>query len=82
MGKTLQYNFIIVELLLLLNGHSRSHVTCKALRPFQTKTHSNCSKIYKIEHKVTITWSDDIAKSGCCRLLDIYLTYHVTTQHM
>ena len=25
------------ESLLLLKGHSRSHVTCKALCPFQTK---------------------------------------------
>ena len=38
MGKIIQYNFMFGELLLLLKGHSRSHVTCKALCPFQTKT--------------------------------------------
>ena len=34
-------NFTIGELLLLLKGRSRSHVTCKAL------CHSNCSMFYK-----------------------------------
>jgi len=54
-GKILQYNVMIVEFLLLLKGRSRSHVTCKALYPFRTKTHSNCSKSYQIEHKVKVT---------------------------
>ena len=40
---TMQYNFMIGELLLLLllKEYSRSHVTCKELCPFQTKTHDN-----------------------------------------
>ena len=45
---------MIGELLPLLKGHSRSHVTCKALCPFQPKTHSNCNKSYKVEYKVTV----------------------------
>ena len=34
----MQYNFMIGELLLLLKGHSRSHVRRYALLAFQTKT--------------------------------------------
>ena len=50
----MQCNFMLVELLLLLlEGHSRSHVTCKVQCRFQTKTQSNYSKSYKIEYKVT-----------------------------
>ena len=37
--------------LLLLKGHS--HVTCKALCPFQIKVYSSCNESYKIEYKVT-----------------------------
>ena len=31
----IEYNSMIGESLLLLKGHSRSHVTCKALCPFK-----------------------------------------------
>ena len=34
---TIYYNSMIGESLLLLKGHSRSHMTCKALCPFQLK---------------------------------------------
>ena len=50
MARIIQYSFMIGESLLLLKGHSRSHVTCKVLCPFQTKT-----QCYKIEYKVTVT---------------------------
>ena len=54
MGKIIQYNFMVGELLLLLKGHSRSHVTCKALYPFQTK-HIVTVVRFKIAYKVTVT---------------------------
>ena len=31
---TIKYNFMIGESLLVLEGHSRSHVTCEVLCPF------------------------------------------------
>ena len=40
---------MIGESLLLLKGHSRRHMTCKALCPFQLKCIS-----YKIEYKATV----------------------------
>ena len=48
MVKTIQYNIIAImigESLLLLKGHSRIHMTCNALCPFQD---------YKIEYKATV----------------------------
>ena len=45
---------MVGESLLLLKGHSKTHMTCKALCPVQTKIHSSCNKSYKIEYKVTV----------------------------
>ena len=46
-GNIIKHNtmIMIAELLLLLMGHNRSHVTFTTLCPFQTKTHSNCSEL-------------------------------------
>ena len=68
---------MFVESLLLLKGHSRSHVTCKALCLFQTKTHSNCSKIdiVIIIHKYKSNSGMDLSLNCCkhvnCVILDL-----------
>ena len=55
MGKTIQYKLIIGEWTLLLKGHSRSNMNCKALYLVKTRTHITCDKRYKVECKVTET---------------------------
>ena len=42
------------ESLLLLKGHSRSHMTCKALCPFHLKCIIVVIKVTKIEYKATV----------------------------
>ena len=53
-NNTIQFNVMVGELLLMLKGISRSHVTCTALCHFRTKpkTYSNCSTNYKLACKI------------------------------
>ena len=66
---------MIGESLLLLKGHSRSHVTRKVLCPFQLKciVPGSCNKSYKIEYIATVmcVWitlpeQNDICQEKLC----------------